>query len=222
MPGELSHLKLPWGVLAFRFEIDGVVAVIDTGPYDPRGRILDWLRGFPTPPKHLLLTHVHLDHAGMVTALVEEFGCTVWCPPGEHEWLRTGHVRIPEAQEWWSHPLIWSSRFAQLPPIPPCSATLDHWPESLGIERIPTPGHSPDHTSFRLPNGTLLPGDAIAGGRSKDSPRLSCFGEDAGQMVASAKHLAAAEFNECLPSHGARLSRVSVVQWAELLSLKVN
>lgn len=222
MVGRLDWLKLPWGVLAFRYAVNDHVLVIDTGPYDPKARILRWLDTFDRPPTHLLVTHVHLDHAGMAKSIADAFGCKVWCPEGERDWLASGYLHIPQPQEWWAKGMIWAQHLAKLPPVPALPGPLDGWPINLPIRKVSTPGHSPDHTSFILESEVLLPGDAIAGGRAPNSPRLSCFGEDPYDMVNSARELAGHPFSRCIPSHGGECSRESVARWAATLTSQVS
>jgi len=60
---------------SYFLDIDGVKILIDCGLFQERNYSHRNLEAFPIPPdqiQHLLLTHVHLDHCGLIPKLVKE------------------------------------------------------------------------------------------------------------------------------------------------------
>jgi glyoxylase-like metal-dependent hydrolase (beta-lactamase superfamily II) len=106
--------------------------------------------------RHLLLSHIHLDHAGATGALVRENPqLTVWVSPigmphlADPTRLETSSRRLfPNFDELWG-PLI---------PVPAQNLRAAEG-DVLGWEAFPTPGHASHHVAY-LRNGTLLAGDA--------------------------------------------------------------
>jgi glyoxylase-like metal-dependent hydrolase (beta-lactamase superfamily II) len=106
--------------------------------------------------RHLLLSHIHLDHAGAAGALVRENPqLTVWVSPigmphlADPTKLVTSSRRLfPNFDELWG-PVI---------PVPQESMRAAEG-DIFGWEAFPTPGHASHHVAF-LRDGTLLAGDA--------------------------------------------------------------
>ena len=60
---------------SYFLDIDGVKILIDCGLFQERDYSHRNWEAFPIPPdqiQHLLLTHVHLDHCGLIPKLVKE------------------------------------------------------------------------------------------------------------------------------------------------------
>jgi glyoxylase-like metal-dependent hydrolase (beta-lactamase superfamily II) len=106
--------------------------------------------------RHLLLSHIHLDHAGATGALVEE-------NPELNVWVSS--VGMPHLID--PTKLVSSSRrlfpnFDELwgPVVPVPEQNLRSAEgDVLGWEAFPTPGHASHHVSY-LRDGVLLAGDA--------------------------------------------------------------
>src|SRR5262245_3142808 len=106
--------------------------------------------------RHLLLSHIHLDHAGATGALVRENPeLTVWVSA-----IGAPHVVDPEK-------LVGSARrlfpnFDQLwgpvTPVPEQNVRIADG-DVLGWQAFPTPGHASHHVAY-FRDGTLLAGDA--------------------------------------------------------------
>ncbi len=138
------------------WEIDGVL--IDPGPTSCLDRLLDALGG--ERPRALLLTHIHLDHAGATGSLVErwpdldvyvhEIGVTHMVDPSR---LVKSAARLygEDMDRLWGEML----------PVPESNITPLQGGESLlggGFEVAYTPGHASHHVSY-LHEGTAFVGD---------------------------------------------------------------
>lgn len=131
---------------------DGELAIFDPG--DEAERLIEAIDATGARPRHIVLTHAHLDHVGAAEALRARYGVPLHCPRGE--------VALLEALP------VQCAMFG-LPPIP--APTPDHLVDEgsalpLGrgtITAISTPGHSPGGMSYRL-DDHLFVGDTIFAG----------------------------------------------------------
>jgi glyoxylase-like metal-dependent hydrolase (beta-lactamase superfamily II) len=107
--------------------------------------------------RHLLLSHIHLDHAGAAGTLVRRHpGLTVWVSP-----VGQPHLVEPCRLERSARRLygdLFDELWGELLPVPAGSVRLAEG-DVLGWEAFPTPGHASHHVSY-LRDGTLLAGDA--------------------------------------------------------------
>jgi glyoxylase-like metal-dependent hydrolase (beta-lactamase superfamily II) len=117
--------------------------------------------------RHLLLSHIHLDHAGAAGVLVRQ---NPWLQVHVSE-VGAPHLADPaklEASARRLYGTAFDSLFGELAPIPEANihAVGDR---ILGLECFPTPGHAWHHVSYLDVDGTLYAGDAagvrIAPGR---------------------------------------------------------
>jgi glyoxylase-like metal-dependent hydrolase (beta-lactamase superfamily II) len=120
-----------------------------------------------TDLRHLLLSHIHLDHAGAAGVLVRQ---NPWLQVHVSE-IGAPHLADPSKLEASARRLYgtaFDSLFGELAPIPEANihAVGDR---ILGLECFPTPGHAWHHVSYLDVDGTLYAGDAagvrIAPGR---------------------------------------------------------
>jgi glyoxylase-like metal-dependent hydrolase (beta-lactamase superfamily II) len=106
--------------------------------------------------RHLLLSHVHLDHAGATGALVRENPqLTVWVSP-----VGMPHLVDPTRLETSSRRLFpnFDELWGAVLPVPEQNLRVADG-DVVGWEAFPTPGHASHHVAF-LREGTLLAGDA--------------------------------------------------------------
>ncbi len=128
---------------------DGRAFVVDPG--DEAEKILEAIGD--TPVEAILLTHTHFDHVGAVAPVARATGAPVYCPALEKHVLANVMDYVP----W--------------PGFGPFeSYEADHLLEGgerlqiagLDIDVIFTPGHSPGHVSFSIPDqGALFSGDVL-------------------------------------------------------------
>src|SRR5689334_13480195 len=110
-----------------------------------------------TDVRHLLLSHIHLDHAGAAGSLVRRHpGLTVWVSE-----VGAPHLIDPSRLERSARRLygdVFDSLWGELAPVPGENVRIASG-DVLGWEAFPTQGHAVHHVSY-LRDGTLLAGDA--------------------------------------------------------------
>jgi glyoxylase-like metal-dependent hydrolase (beta-lactamase superfamily II) len=107
--------------------------------------------------RHLLLSHIHLDHAGAAGPLVRRYPkLTVWVSE-----IGAPHLVDPSRLERSARRLygeLFDPLWGELAPVPQENVRLAVG-DVLGWEAFPTPGHASHHVSY-IRDGTLLAGDA--------------------------------------------------------------
>jgi glyoxylase-like metal-dependent hydrolase (beta-lactamase superfamily II) len=141
------------------WEVDGVL--IDPGPTSSMGNLIEALDG--EQPRALLLTHIHLDHAGASGNLVRR-----WpeLPVYVHE-RGARHLADPEkllasAERLYGDEMgrLWG----EVAPVPEENLNpLSGGEEVLGFRVAYTPGHASHHVSYlHPPTGRAFVGDTAA------------------------------------------------------------
>jgi glyoxylase-like metal-dependent hydrolase (beta-lactamase superfamily II) len=107
--------------------------------------------------RHLLLSHIHLDHAGAAGVLVREHpGLTVWVSE-----IGAPHLIDPERLERSARRLygdVFDELWGELAPVPEENVrVVDEY--VLGLECFPAPGHASHHVCY-FDGTTLYAGDA--------------------------------------------------------------
>jgi len=101
----------------------------------------------------ILVTHTHFDHIGAVADLHDATGAEVWAPEGELDVLRD-----PNAVMRWEGFGPFRGYEAEHPVKGGDVVSL----AGLDFQVISTPGHSPDHVTYALPDeGALFSGDVL-------------------------------------------------------------
>lgn len=107
--------------------------------------------------RHLLLSHIHLDHAGAAGPIVRRHpGLTVWVSE-----IGAPHLVDPSRLERSARRLygdLFDPLWGELAPVPRENVRLAEG-NVLGWESFPTQGHASHHVSY-FRDGTLLAGDA--------------------------------------------------------------
>jgi glyoxylase-like metal-dependent hydrolase (beta-lactamase superfamily II) len=150
------------------WEVDGVL--VDPGPQSTEDTLLEALDG--EPPRALLLTHIHFDHAGVSGALLRRWPDL---PVYVHE-LGAPHMASPErlvasAARLYGGEEGLKRLWGDVVPVPQANMHVLHGGETvLGDFRVEyTPGHASHHVSFlHEPSGTAFVGD-VAGVRIPSS-----------------------------------------------------
>jgi glyoxylase-like metal-dependent hydrolase (beta-lactamase superfamily II) len=108
--------------------------------------------------RHLLLSHIHLDHAGAAGVLVREHpGLQVHVSE-----IGAPHVVDPSRLERSARRLYgdeFDTLWGELAPIPEANVHIVG-ERVLGLDCFPTPGHANHHVSYLDTDGTLYAGDA--------------------------------------------------------------
>jgi glyoxylase-like metal-dependent hydrolase (beta-lactamase superfamily II) len=135
-------------------------ALFDCGPATTLPRLKEGLRerGLELRDvRHLLLSHVHLDHAGAAGSIVREHpDLTVWVSE-----IGAPHVVDPSRLERSARRLYgeaFDELWGELAPVPGANVRIAAG-DVLGWEVFPAPGHASHHVCY-LADGTLLAGDA--------------------------------------------------------------
>jgi glyoxylase-like metal-dependent hydrolase (beta-lactamase superfamily II) len=139
--------------------------IIDPGPASTVPRVLEGLgEGFV--PRAILLTHIHLDHAGGTGTLLERFPGT---PVYVHE-VGAPHVVDP-SRLWKSATRLYGSEhmtelWGDVRPVPAeCVTALSGGERVEGFDVLHAPGHAGHHVVYLSDDGTAYVGD-VAGVRT--------------------------------------------------------
>lgn len=142
-------------------QVGELCIVVDPGPTASIDSLIVQLKARGcTRIDYLLLTHIHLDHAGGTGSLVQEF------PVGKILCHERAIAHLVEPSRLWEGSIQTLGDLAVLQgqPIPVPSDKLipaqDTIVGGLLLKAIPTPGHAPHHISYLL-GETLFIGEAL-------------------------------------------------------------
>ena len=160
-PLDLHHLGNERVIGVYLLETEDGLALQDCGPSTCIPALKERLaeRGLAlTDLRHLLLSHIHLDHAGAAGTLVREHpGLQVHVSEfGEP------HVVDPSRLEASARRLYedeFDSLWGELAPVPEQNVHIVG-ERVLGLECFPSPGHAAHHVCYLAADGTLYAGDA--------------------------------------------------------------
>jgi glyoxylase-like metal-dependent hydrolase (beta-lactamase superfamily II) len=161
-PIDLFHQGVDRIVGVYVFETDDGPALFDCGPSSTLDALKAGLaaRGLELRDiRHLLLSHIHFDHAGAAGTLVRE-----------HPALRVHvsevgapHIVDPTRLERSARRLYgdeFDTLWGALDPVPEQNIDVVG-DRAVGLEVFPTPGHASHHVSYLAADGTLHAGDAV-------------------------------------------------------------
>jgi glyoxylase-like metal-dependent hydrolase (beta-lactamase superfamily II) len=166
-PLDLLHLGAERVIGAYVVETDDGPALFDCGPTTCVAALKAGLRERRLELRdlrHLLLSHIHLDHAGAAGVLVREH------PDLQVHVSEIGapHLADPSRLERSARRLYaeaFDDLWGELAPVPETNIHVVG-DDVLGLECFPTPGHASHHVCYLHRDGTLYAGDA-AGVRIK-------------------------------------------------------
>ena len=157
---DLNFGASPESIGVYLVDTDDGPALFDCGPSSTIEALETGLaaNGLElTDVRHLLLSHIHLDHAGAVGSLVRKSpDLTVWVSP-----VGRAHLIDPSRLERSARRLygdMFDPLWGELAPVPEENVRVADG-DVLGWDAFPTPGHASHHVSY-LRDGTLLAGDA--------------------------------------------------------------
>ena len=161
-PIDLLHGGAERVIASYVIETDDGPALLDCGPSSclPALRAGLAARGLGVQDiRHLLLTHIHLDHAGATGALVREHpGLRVHVSE-----IGAPHLVDPSRLETSARRLYgdaFDSLWGELSPVPQENVHLVGG-RVLGLECFASPGHARNHVSYLHADGTLFSGDSL-------------------------------------------------------------
>ena len=160
-PIDLFHLGIDRSIGCYVLDTEDGPALFDCGPSTTIGALKTGLteRGLRLADiRHLLLSHIHLDHAGAAGVLVREH------PALQVHVSAIGapHLLDPSRLETSARRLYgdaFDQLWGELAPVPEANVHIVGDRE-LGLECFPTPGHAGHHVSYLDRDGTLYAGDA--------------------------------------------------------------
>ena len=149
-------------ISAWVYRVDGATILVDPGPASTIPHLAERLKRLGIDRiDHVLLTHIHLDHAGGTGHLLEHFpDAKVNCHP-------KGIPHLVAPQRLWeeSKKVLGkvAEAYGEMAPVPEASiAWQDRIPVGDGvIEAMETPGHAAHHVSYRA--GDLLFAGEVGG-----------------------------------------------------------
>ena len=168
-PLDLRHLGHERVIGSYLLETEDGLALQDCGPTtcvpELTARLAE--RGLELKDvRHLLLSHIHLDHAGAAGVLVREHsGLQVHVSE-----IGAPHLADPSRLERSARRLYgddFDRLWGELAPVPGKNLHVVG-DETLGLATFPTPGHASHHVCYLDGEGTLYVGDA-AGVRIRPS-----------------------------------------------------
>jgi glyoxylase-like metal-dependent hydrolase (beta-lactamase superfamily II) len=161
---DVHHLGIPRVICCH--EVEGML--VDPGPAASLDGLLAALGD--TEPRALLLTHIHLDHAGAAGSLVRRWpGLEVWVHERGARHVVDPSRLIASATRLYGDDMdrLWG----EILPVPEANLRVLTGGERVGDWRVAyTPGHASHHVSYlHEPTGSAFTGD-VAGVRIGDGP----------------------------------------------------
>ena len=160
-PIDLHHLGGERVIASYLLETADGPALFDCGPSTTVDALKAGLaaRGLELADvRHLLLSHIHLDHAGAAGTLVREHpGLQVHVSA-----IGAPHLVDPSRLEQSARRLYGDSfdvLWGELAPVPEANVHVVG-DRVLGLDCFPTPGHASHHVCYLDADGTLYAGDA--------------------------------------------------------------
>ena len=207
------------GAGAFLFE-HGDVTVIDTGLPGKVDVLLDAVRSIgrsASDVKHILITHYHLDHVGNLQTLTERTGARVYAPAGDAGLIRKGGP-VPEMQARGALGIGMSKLLKKSElrahQVHEVVSDGDKLSKVANLEVVGTPGHTPGHVCYLLPEhgGVLFVGDAAFNLLRRLTPPP--VAEDFQAADKSFKALAERDFEAACLTHGPSIRSGASKKWA--------
>jgi glyoxylase-like metal-dependent hydrolase (beta-lactamase superfamily II) len=160
-PIDLHHQGLERAVGVYLLDTDDGPALFDCGP----STTIDALKAGLADAglklgdlRHLLLSHIHLDHAGAAGVIVREHPRLLVHVSA----IGAPHLVAPERLERSARRLYgdtFDTLWGELAPVPEGNVRIAEG-DVVGLDCFPTPGHASHHVSYLDRDGTLYAGDA--------------------------------------------------------------
>lgn len=202
---------VPLGIVnAFVLSTEGGLILIDTGVPGSEVKILDAIRAMgrrPQDVERILVTHLHADHTGSLSALKEATGAPAVMHPLDAEMVRRGETMRPTQPGPGVINKVVSLAMAVMPrpggiePVAIEQEVGDGDELASGLRVIHVPGHAAGQVAFLWPEqgGVLFVADAAANMLGLGYAPIY---EDIEEGRASLAKLAALEFEVACFGHG--------------------
>src|SRR6266513_5644045 len=160
-PIDLHHLGRERVIASYLLDTDDGPALFDCGPSTTIEALKAGLADAGlklTDIRHLLLSHIHLDHAGAAGTLVREHPALLVHVSS----IGAPHIVDPERLERSARRLYgdaFDALWGELAPVPRENVHVVG-KHVLGLDCFPTPGHASHHVCYLDSDGTLYAGDA--------------------------------------------------------------
>ena len=160
-PLDLHHQGMERVIGSYLLETEDGPALFDCGPSSCVNRLYEALAEHGLEPRdvrHLLLSHIHLDHAGATGVIVRSH------PDLQVHVSELGapHLVDPSRLESSARRLYgdtFDTLWGELAPVPQENIHIAEG-DVLGLECFPAPGHARHHVCYLAQDGTLYAGDA--------------------------------------------------------------
>ena len=162
----------------FLLRADGSDRALIVDPGDEAPKILNAVDELGLTVEGILVTHTHFDHIGAVAPVAAATGAPVWCPEIETPVLADINAFVP----W---PEFGPFESYEADNTVAGGETLDL--AGLAIDVVFTPGHSPGHVTYSIPDErALFSGDVLFQG---SVGRTDLPGGDAPTLMESIRKL---------------------------------
>jgi hydroxyacylglutathione hydrolase len=137
----------------FLFRREGSDRALIVDPGEEADKLLRAIDALGVNLDGILLTHTHFDHIGAVAPVAEATGAEVWVPEAERQVLADINSYVPwpgfgPYQSWEAEHTLKGGERLEL--------------ADFEIDVLFTPGHSPGHVSFSIPDErALFSGDVL-------------------------------------------------------------
>lgn len=162
VPIDLRHGGAERVIASYLVETDDGLALADCGPATCLPALKEGLAAHGlalADVQHLLLSHIHLDHAGAAGLIVREHpGLQVHVSE-----IGAPHLIDPSRLEASARRLYgdtFDGLWGELAPVPEENVHIVDG-EVLGLACFPSPGHAAHHVSYLHDDGTLYAGDSL-------------------------------------------------------------
>ncbi len=196
--------------LVYFIAADGETAIIDTSPAAVTPAILEAIRGLGYDParlSHIILTHIHLDHAGAVGALAQQF------PGGKVAVHKRGapHIVKPEMLiegTRQAYGVNFEADYGPISPVPKQQVIPVDEGDIISVgsrelKVIYTPGHAPHHMClYDSRSRGIFSGDSLGFLATGNNSVIIVAGFDLDSALASIDKLQALNPKRIYAAHG--------------------
>lgn len=164
---DTGHRGLPGTIGAYLLPLEeGAFALVESGPGSTRGNLLQAVAeaGYELEGlEHILLTHIHLDHAGAAGDLARRSGALVHVHHRGAPHLADPGRLLESARRIYGERM--DALWGEMVPVPAdqLRSHFDGDVLELGrhrLEVLETPGHASHHAAYLLDDDTIFTGDA--------------------------------------------------------------